>query len=229
MEDFITEEFKDDLMNPRRCLLPESEWPKVPPKSKVHASDGEWYSLIKEGFARGIFGEVSFDKVFKDSNGKPVLNGAMGVDKFKVVDGKTVELLRFICILVPINSYLRKLKGDSNLLPFLPQMTLERHGVLLTESEDTMSCFNLFKMLDSWAGYFTFEKPVSKSAFGGDPNEVSYVYMRAVPMGWLGAVDVMQSMARRLVFDTCRVPPEAELRKDRAPGARHRCSLHGWF
>ena len=81
-----------------------------------------------------------------------------------------MELLRFICTLVPIKSYLRKLKGDSNLLPFLPQMTLERHGVLLTESEDTMSCFNLFKMLDSWAGYFTFEKPVSKSAFGGGPN-----------------------------------------------------------
>ena len=41
------------------------------------------------------------------------------------------------------------------------------------------------------------------------------MYMRAVPMGWLGAVDVMQSMARRLVFDACRVPPEAELRKDK--------------
>ena len=55
------------------------------------------------------------------------------------------------------------------------------------------------------------------------------MYMRAVPMGCFGAVDVMQSMARRLVFDTCRVPPEAELRKDRAPGARHRRCLHGWF
>ena len=41
------------------------------------------------------------------------------------------------------------------------------------------------------------------------------MYMRAVPMGWLGAVDVLQSMARRLVFDTCRVPTEAELRKDK--------------
>ena len=40
MEDSITEEFKVDLVNPKRCLLPESEWPKVPPKSKVHASDG---------------------------------------------------------------------------------------------------------------------------------------------------------------------------------------------
>ena len=47
VEDFITEELKDDLMNPRRCLIPESEWPKVPPKSKVHASEGEWYSFSK--------------------------------------------------------------------------------------------------------------------------------------------------------------------------------------
>ena len=35
------------------------------------------------------------------------------------IDGKTMELLRFICILVPINPYLRELKGDSNFLPFL--------------------------------------------------------------------------------------------------------------
>ena len=44
---------------------------------------------MKEGFARGIFGEVSHEEVFKDSNGKPVLNGAMGVDKFKVAEGKS--------------------------------------------------------------------------------------------------------------------------------------------
>ena len=33
VEDFITEELKGDLMNPKSCLLPGSEWPKVPPKS----------------------------------------------------------------------------------------------------------------------------------------------------------------------------------------------------
>ena len=156
----------------------------------------------------------------------------MGVDKFKVVEGKTVELLRSICILAPINSYLGKLRGDSDILPVLPQMTfiiLEVHEVLFTGSEDMVSCFNLFAMTGCWAGFFTFEKPVAKRSFGGDPNEVSDVYMRAVPMGWLGAVDVVQSMARRLVFDTCRVPPEAGLRKDRAPRARHCCRLHGWF
>ena len=131
----------------------------MPPKSKVHASDGEWYSLVKEGFARGIFGECSCEQVFKDSNGKPVLNGAMGVDRFKVVEGRTVEPLQFICIIAPINSYLRKLRGDSNLLPFLPQMTLitlEPNEVLFTDPEDMMSCSDLFEMPDCWAGYFTF-------------------------------------------------------------------------
>ena len=56
-----------------------------------------------------------------------------------------------------------------------------------------------------------------------------YIYMRAVPMGWLGAVDVMQSMARRPVFDTRGVLTGAELRKDRAPRARHCRRLHGWL
>ena len=125
-------------------------------------------------FCTRHLGEASYDHVFKGLNGKPVLNEAMGADKFKVVDGKTVELLRLICILVPINSYLRKLRGDINIFPFLPQMTLitlEPNEVLFTDSEDMMNCLNLLKMPDSWAGYFIFEKPVSKSAFGGDPNE----------------------------------------------------------
>ena len=62
-------------------------------------------------------------------------------------------------MLVPINSYFRELWGDSDLLPFLPQMslaTLEPNEVLFTNSKDMMSCFHLFKMPDCWAGYFAF-------------------------------------------------------------------------
>ena len=217
VEEFVTPELRDDLLNPNRCLLPKEEWPQAPPKSKVHASDSEWYSIVQEGVARNIFGEISYEQIFKDHNGVPVLNGAMGVDKIKEIDGKPTNLLRFICILVPINSYLRKLRGDSNLLPFLPQMSLlalEPNELLYIDSEDMLSCFNLFKMPDSWAGFFAFEKPVSSAVFGKDPNNVSYVYMRAVPMGWLGAVDVMQAMARKLIFNTCNVFPSIELCKD---------------
>ena len=98
-----------------------------------------------------------------------MLNGAVGVDKFNVVDGRTVELLRFICIVVPINSYFRRLRGDSNLPPFLPQVTLitlEPSEALFTDSEDMLSCFNLFKLPGCWAGYFPFEKHVSRGIFG---------------------------------------------------------------
>ena len=40
-----------------------------------------------------------------------------------------------------------------------------------------MSCFNLFKCQIAGLGMFTCGKPVSKSAFGGDPSEMSYVCM----------------------------------------------------
>ena len=64
-------------------------------------------------------------------------------------------------------------------------------------------------------GFFAFEKPVARSAFGGPASETTLVCMRAVPMGWIGAVDVMQCMARQLVYGTCKVPAHTELRKDR--------------
>ncbi len=76
------------------------------------------------------------------------------------------------------------------------------------------SCFNLFYMPAAWAGLFAFEKQVPASAFGGSPHEMVYVHMRSVPMGWVGAVDVMQCMARRFVFGRCEVAPSTELRKD---------------
>ena len=83
VEDFIIHELRDDLLDPYRCLLPEEGWPKVPPKSKVHATDSEWYALVKEGVGRNIFCEISYDGIFKDKAGNPVLNGAMGVDKIR--------------------------------------------------------------------------------------------------------------------------------------------------
>ena len=47
------------------CSLREEEWPKVPPKSKVHATDSEWYALVKEGVGRKVFGEIPYGEIFK--------------------------------------------------------------------------------------------------------------------------------------------------------------------
>ena len=100
--------------------------------------------------------------------------------------------------------------------PYINQLGLVRlngEEELVVDAEDMESCFNLFRVPDSWAGFFAFEAKVPKSAFGGNPNEMTYVWMRSVPMGFVGAVDIMQTMARRLIFDTCGVDLAEELHK----------------
>ena len=137
--DFVGEELRDDLLDPTRCLLPRAQWPESTPRSKVHATDAEWYSLVKAGAKLGIFGQVTEGKLFRGLDGKPVVNGAMGVDKPKFVDGRWVTLLQFIRAFCPINAFLRRLRGDSRQLPFLNTLSLvllEDGEGLLVDTED---------------------------------------------------------------------------------------------
>ena len=57
------------------------------------------------------------EKTFRNNLGKKVMAGAMGIGNVKDIDGKKVNLLRLICILCPINAYMRKMMGDSWSLP----------------------------------------------------------------------------------------------------------------
>ena len=215
---FLEGELWEDIRDPSRCLRPQEEWPEYPPSSRVHADDSEWYKLCKVGLQRGIFGVCPASRIFRDHNGVPVLNGAMGVDKYKEVDGKREHHLRFISILCPINAYLRRLRGDSHTLPYLGQASLillEEDEVLIDDGADMEGCFNIFYLPDEWLGYFCFEKQVPASVIGGNPNDLVYISIRTVPMGWLSAVDLMQPIARKLVFDHAGVPPETEIRTDR--------------
>ena len=43
-----------------------------------------------------------------------------------------------------------------------------------------------------------------------DGNVLEYVGFRAIPIGWMGAVELLQDVARRLVFRTTRVPAGSE-------------------
>ena len=52
----------------------------------MHASDHEWYSLVKAGARLGIFSEVEENDRFIDGNGQMVLQGAIGVDKVKMME-----------------------------------------------------------------------------------------------------------------------------------------------
>ena len=94
---------KEKVLDPTICLKPRSEWPPEPKQSKVYATDIEWRQIVSAAFQRNMFSFVERDEVFV-AHGIPVLNGAMGVRKVKVVNGKEKELLRFISILTPINA-----------------------------------------------------------------------------------------------------------------------------
>ena len=73
----------------------------MPSFSKCHASDAEWYKLVKAGFERKMFQQVHEDDIFRDHNGAMVLSGAMGVDKPKEINGVVNIFLRFLTFLTP--------------------------------------------------------------------------------------------------------------------------------
>ena len=104
--EFIDPHLRDAISEPRRCLIPEADWPTETPRSKVHASDSEWYALCKEAVARDMFEECPDDDNFTNQLGETVLIGAMGVDKMKELpDGTFEEQLGFISIVTPLNVY----------------------------------------------------------------------------------------------------------------------------
>ncbi|CAK0814125.1 unnamed protein product, partial [Prorocentrum cordatum] len=150
----------------------------VAPRSTVHASTAEWYSLVKAAATLGLFEEVEEEDIFRNQFGDLILGGAMGVEKVKQV-GESSE-------------------GET----------------FSVDSEDMESCFNIFRVPPAWRGYFAFSKKVPRAAFGGPAAEETCVCIRSVPMGWIGAVDIMQALARRLVYETVPVDGATELRKD---------------
>ena len=77
------------------------------------------------------------------------------------------------------------------------------------QSEDTVSAFNLVGLPDSWTPCFTFGLQLPACVHGEDVMD--YVGFRAIPMGWMGTVELLQDVARRLVFRTARVPAGSEL------------------
>ena len=83
MHDVVDSQLAADLENPEHCLLPENEWPSITPRSKVYASDDEWFRICKAGHERDMFVPIDENDIFRNQFGDLVTNGAMGVDKPK--------------------------------------------------------------------------------------------------------------------------------------------------
>ena len=82
----------------------------------------------------------------------------------------------------------------------LGEFLLEEDENLVFEGEGLQSCLNLFHFPPVWKGMIVFEKTVSGLAFGKASSAPLYVGIRAVPMGWLNSVDLIQNCISRFVF-----------------------------
>ena len=143
--------------------------------------------------------------MFRDPNGIMIVNGAMGVEKIKKMLAGPVECLRFICILCPFNECARRLRGGSHTMPYLGravliQMEDAAEEMLVVDSADIEGAFNVFTIPDEWLPYFCFAKPVPASIIGGCPSRMIDLSMRTLPMGCVFATDLIQLVARTLVF-----------------------------
>ena len=67
--DFIDGELREDMCDLARCLKSPAEQPEAGPTSRVHASDSEWYKIVKEGLRRGIMVEVPEGDILRDRMG----------------------------------------------------------------------------------------------------------------------------------------------------------------
>ena len=218
IELFLTEETKLAMANPRGLLLPKDKMPAKALRSKVRATDTEWFKIVKAGVERGMFKPVEDDQVPKDREGHLITNGAGAVYKEKIIDGVRTHCQRFISVLCPINAVTEPLRGSQDTLPYIGQLTgilLEEDESLYLESEDLQSAFNLFRVPDVWLGFFSYGKKTDSSAFGLPPGKQMRPALSVVPMGWHSAVAVVQEAVRDIVFRRAGVPRSLSAEKNR--------------
>lgn len=213
---YVTGETKRLLENPGELLLPLELMPEKSPRSRVRASDTEWFKLCSYAHSLGMMKVVSDDSVPRDRSGHLITNGAGAVKKEKVIEGKVHQCQRFISILVPTNAATTPIEGAQDTLPYigtLSALMLEEDEMLYLDSEDLQSAFNLFSVPDQWLGYFAYSKKVDGKAFGLPAGKLVRPALSVIPMGWHSAVGVVQEAVRHLVFDRAKVNRETSVEK----------------
>ena len=212
LEEFLNGRSKEMVEIPGLTLKEQCDWPEKLPQSYVRADDSEWAKLVTAGYKLGLFQQCPGEEILRTPSGEKVLNGAGAVPKMK---GDKV-LQRFISILCPLNSVSVKIEGDEGTLPYVGQVSLLNvpdDGVIVIDSEDLQSAFNLFSMPLGWRGMFVYRKQVPGTCLGLPTDEPAWVALRTVPMGWISAVGVVQQAIRTLAIKEARINPDKEVQK----------------
>ena len=172
--------------------------------------------MVHAAHQRGMMKPVDDSLVPRDRQGHLITNGAGGVFKEKMIDGKPHKCQRFISILCPINAVMGAIAGSQDTLPYIGQLTgilLEEDEGLYLDSEDLQSAFNLFSMPDNWLPYLAYSKKVDSAAFGMPPGTQVRPALCVVPMGWRSAGALVQEAVRTLVFERAKIPQQFSIEK----------------
>eukprot|EP00438_Fugacium_kawagutii_P004168 Skav224689 [mRNA] locus=scaffold3171:104306:107602:+ [translate_table: standard] len=168
---------------PRTMVLPE-DWDEV-------AS-----GLVERGLC-----EVMMEEDLFHVGGQPLLNGLFAVSKDEF--SGSVELLRLIMNLKPLNGLVRPLEGDTATLPSvtsLGTLFLDEDEVLCVSSADIRCFFYLFQLPRFWFRYLGFGKPVPKHLLPvHGQGRRGYLVAKVLPMGFVNSVAVAQHIHRNVV------------------------------
>ena len=220
---------KKQLVDPSLSIKPRHMWPEKLKKAQVRASQAEWDKIAAECWKRKIFTVVEESELIWH-NGELLAAGAFGVKKGKQVWSeerqKMVEVLRLIINMTPSNELQNPITGDVRTLPTIGQWMMIEIGsdeYLAWSSEDMKCCFYIFELPRCWIPYFVLGRMVD-GALCGCPGRKVHLAVRVLPMGWLSAVGICQSLHREILLRSrpggAALPRAMELRKDKpAPGA----------
>ena len=198
--DVVPPGLAESLRHPERLLI---EDPKgIAPRPRVRCDEKEWPKIVKAMLERGL---VRLVNVCPHLDGKPLVNGAFGVPKPGKVTESGLPVLRLIMDLRSTNWCMHQLQGDVATLTgaaSFQRIMIQEDEELLISGEDLTSAFYLFRLPPEWANYMVMEREVCLRDLGEDSDEMRYVGISVLPMGWASAVGIMQAAHRFIALSS---------------------------
>eukprot|EP00438_Fugacium_kawagutii_P006097 Skav213790 [mRNA] locus=scaffold1122:129098:132795:- [translate_table: standard] len=149
IRDFCEGGILEYVTNFENYFVPKEDM-KVGKVPKTMVRDEDWEQVATGLVERGLC-EVMMERDLFHVGPAPLLNGLFAVSKEEF--SGTVELLRLIMNLKPLNALVRALEGDTCTLPSITSVgsvTLNEDEVLTVSSADIRCFFYLFRVPQSW-------------------------------------------------------------------------------
>ena len=168
-------------------------------------NDGEWYKIAHGLVQRGLC-DVLPKSDLHQVGASTLQNGLFAVSKQEFQG--SIEVLRLIMNLKPLNQLCLPLEGDTPTLPAITSfgtMFLDDDEQLCTSSEDIRCFFYLFATPSTWHKYMSLGRPVPKDLIPSDKQseliegENWYLCSKVLPMGFLNSVGIAQHIHRNVI------------------------------